>query len=464
MLNPPTKVIAVLLAALLLLSSCGDGAAPTPEPTPYNAEEAPFVAANPYVAIGEEWIYFSDTETGLGYHHQWFRAGRDGSPPEEISIRELSGGRVNSYANSYLVSLHYHKGYFITGIGTWLRESDGETGRFESAVFDKDIAHWNGGFALWGGFVYVVEQVQNPDSGEREAWLRKIHFANIENNIPEFIRNEKGEERENPDYIPDAFKIKLARGADPDALFEIIYVDRDWIYYTVLSEGADGPAKKLYRISQTGEGGENLITQGSGFVFEGGYIYYIEEYVKESHIASLIERYPLFRVKTDGTEHVRVADAAGFTKRNEILNIAISDSYVYYITGDDSGGFLTRSRKDGSGRPETVVPAHGHIAFYGGALYFYHLTEEPGGSRPAPRKVANMYKLDEAAIAAGKTEQNLQRGTLLNKFLYGGYDTYAFDYFRIFGDWMVFADNGDIYRMRTDGTEKERMSSVRPVA
>ena len=193
-----------------------------------------------------------------------------------------------------------------------------------------------------------------------------------------------------------------------------INVVGEWVYFYASNEG-------IFKVRIDGTGAQKIIDNQGLFMYmcvADGYIYYNSDYSEDSG-------YRLYRMKIDGSNREKTAD--------EHCNyINITGDYIYYNSeySDTTKAGFYRMKRDGTER--TLLAS----AFYN-SLYIYG---------------------NDAYISNGQMvlcKSNISGITQLTSLNIKGIHR-----INALGDWIYFVDGSDIYRVKTDGTEKTKVSAM----
>jgi len=212
-------------------------------------------------------------------------------------------------------------------------------------------------------------------------------------------------------------KVKLT-----ESKVESICVSDGWVYF-ISPENAG-----LYKIRTDGSDEVRLSgeTIGSITVSEG-WVFYTTGEKQETKELQYGAKVPIYKMKTDGTEKAKLADAA--------LESApkFQDSWLYY----SADGNLYKINIDGT--VQTMVAQDAGVDYLNGDwAYYVDITDEGGGLE---KVTLSRLKTDgtEKAVAAE---------------ISGVYE-YSFD-----GDYIYYTTFKETYRMKLDGTGKEKLNNI----
>ncbi|MDD2481414.1 MAG: DUF5050 domain-containing protein [Lutispora sp.] len=216
-----------------------------------------------------------------------------------------------------------------------------------------------------------------------------------------------------------------------DDEFYSIYIFDGWIYYT---DSVD--VSNLCKMKTDGSGqvkiSDDIIRS---FVISGDWIFYttkksmleINELKKESKDFSEMGG-ALYRVKTDGSEKMKLADVDF-----EFGGLKVLGEWVYY---SDIGNLL-KIRTDGT--EQTLVAEDAGIEYVSGD-WLYYLIKSP--------EKQGLEKITIYRIKADGTEKSV---TATLSGVYG----YYFD-----SDWFYYTPGKGLSRIKLDGTGKEKLNDI----
>lgn len=216
-----------------------------------------------------------------------------------------------------------------------------------------------------------------------------------------------------------------------DDKFYSIYIFDGWIYYTDSVN-----VSNLYKMKTDGSGQVKISDDNiRSFVISGDWIFYttkksiseINELKKDSKDFSEIDGV-LFKIKTDGSEKMKLADADFEFGAPKVLG-----DWIYY---SDSGNLL-KIRTDGT--EQTIVAGDAGIECVSGDWLYYLLR--------SPAKQG----LEQIAICRIKADGTEKSVTATLSEVYG----YYFD-----NDWFYYTSGKGLSRIKLDGTGKEKLNDI----
>ncbi len=217
----------------------------------------------------------------------------------------------------------------------------------------------------------------------------------------------------------DVFKIRSDGSERTQITREIptthfVSVVGDWVYYTV------NPGSKVHRIRTDGSERTKLNDQDSTYMnVVDGWIYY---YGRSGSMGSYTES-GIYKLKIDGSEQHLISYDSPW-------QLHVVDDWIYFCNWNDDHR-VYRINSDGSNRTQISDISADAINVAGNFVYYSHFGNAPQkGIYRAETDGGNPIKIVDDAVW----------------------------HFCVVGDWVHYYnrdDDGKIYRIRTDGTERQ---------
>ncbi len=212
-------------------------------------------------------------------------------------------------------------------------------------------------------------------------------------------------------------KFKLENNAEPETIFSTtenwtpcnLTVYDNWIYFTI-EDMVEGGDVDLYRIREDGSGKKKLLNGGDDS----------NNYILTKEGVAYLKDGSIYFMKLDGTFKRKIP-----IKSDNARDIGIDNGWIYYIGGD----YTYRMRPDGS-KKEKIS-----------SFYFVE--------KNAWYHVENSEKKGKDYLYRTTNDGN---NTLLAEM-----PVYGFRCLNIEGDWLYYANDNKVYKMKKTGEGKKKL-------